>query len=84
MKFFINLFIGYIRETADVVGDKLVKNDTGEMSMSEDLKQNAWLEHYQRLLNVSLTESQTTYLTNHQWKARPSQSPLIWLKLSLR
>ena len=40
------------RENADVVGDKLVKNDAGEMSMSEDSKQKVWLEHYQRLHNV--------------------------------
>ena len=40
------------RKNTDVVGDKPVKNDAGEMSMSEDLKQKAWLEHYQRLLNV--------------------------------
>ena len=40
------------RENIDVVGDKSVKNDAGEMSMSEDSKQKAWLEHYQRLLNV--------------------------------
>ena len=40
------------RETPDVIGDKPVKNDAGEMSMSEDSKQKAWLEHYQRLLNV--------------------------------
>ena len=33
-------------------GDKPVKNDAGEMSMSEDSKQKAWLEHYQKLLNV--------------------------------
>ena len=39
------------RENTDVVGDKPVKNDAGEMSMSEDSKQKAWLEHYQRLLN---------------------------------
>ena len=38
------------RENTDV-GDKPVKNDAGEMSMSEDSKQKAWLEHYQRLLN---------------------------------
>ena len=37
---------------ADVVGDKPVKTDAGEMSMSEDSKQKAWSEHYQRLLNV--------------------------------
>ena len=34
------------RENADVVSDKPVKNDVGEMSMSEDAKQKAWLEHY--------------------------------------
>ena len=39
-------------ENADVVGDKPVKNDAKEISMSEDSKQKAWLEHYQRLLNV--------------------------------
>ena len=40
------------RENTDVVGDKLVKNDAGELLMSEDSKQKAWLEHYQRLFNV--------------------------------
>ena len=34
---------------------------------------------------LSLTGTQTTCLMNHQWKARPSQSPLIWLRrLSFR
>ena len=40
------------RENTDVVGDKPVKNDAGEMLMSKDSKQKAWLEHCQRLLNV--------------------------------
>ena len=40
------------RENTDVVGDKPVKNDAGEMSISEDAKQKAWLEHCRRLLNV--------------------------------
>ena len=40
------------KENAHVVGDKPVKNDVGEMSMSDDSKQKAWLEHYQRLLNA--------------------------------
>ena len=40
------------RVNTDVVGDKPVKNDAREMSMSEDSKQKARLEHYQRLLNV--------------------------------
>ena len=29
-----------------------MKNDAGEMSISEESKQNAWAEHYERLLNV--------------------------------
>ena len=29
------------KENVDVVGDKPVKSDTGEMSMSEEAKQNA-------------------------------------------
>ena len=40
------------RENADVVGNKPAKNDAGEMSMTEDSKQKAWLEYYQRLLKV--------------------------------
>ena len=40
------------KENADVVGDKPVKNDAWEMSMNDDSKRNAWLEHYQRLLNA--------------------------------
>ena len=39
------------RENSDVVCDKPVKNDAGEMSMNENSKQKAWTEHYQRLLN---------------------------------
>ena len=40
------------RENANVVGDKPVKNDAGEMSMSEDSKWKAWSEHHQRLLSA--------------------------------
>ena len=40
------------KENVDVVGDKPVKNDAGEMSMSEEAKHNAWAEHYERLLNI--------------------------------
>ena len=42
------------KENVDVVGDKPVKNDAGEMSMSEEAKQNVWAEHYERLLNVEI------------------------------
>ena len=44
------------RENADVVGDKPMKNDAGEMSMSKDSKQKAWLENFQRLLNVEFDQ----------------------------
>ena len=40
------------KENVDVLGDKPVKKDAGEMSMSEEAKQNAWAEHYERLLYV--------------------------------
>ena len=42
------------KENVDVVGDKPVKNDAGEMSMSMERKQNAWDEHYERpMLNLT-------------------------------
>ena len=34
------------KENVDAVGDKPVKNDAGEISLSEEAKQNAWAEHY--------------------------------------
>ena len=49
---FYRLANQFRRENTDVVGDKPVKKDAGEMSVSEYSKQKAWLEHYQRLLNV--------------------------------
>ena len=35
-----------------VVGEKCIKNDAGELSLSDDEKLKAWVEHYSRLLNV--------------------------------
>ena len=34
-----------MRENADVVGDKPVRNDAGELSLSKKAKQKAWLKH---------------------------------------
>ena len=34
------------------IGEKCVKNDAGELSLSEGEKMKAWVEHYARLLNV--------------------------------
>ena len=36
----------------DVVGDKCIWNDTGELSLCDNKKLEAWIEHYSRLLNV--------------------------------
>ena len=36
----------------DVVGEKCVKNDAGELSLSNDQKMKSWVEYYSRLLNV--------------------------------
>ena len=74
------------RENADVVDDRPVKNDAGEMLMSENSKQKAWLEHYQRLLSVELDRPRPPVLSDEPPVEGPtSQSPLIWLRrLSLR
>ena len=60
------------KENADVVGEKLVKNDAGEMSMSDDSKQKAWLEHYQRLLNAEFN-----WDPNHLSDESPLEGPPI-------
>ena len=39
-------------ENQDVVGEKCVRNDAGELSLSNEEKMKAWVEHYVRLLNV--------------------------------
>ena len=40
------------RTNQDVVGEKCVRNDKGELSLSDEDKMDAWVEHYARLLNV--------------------------------
>ena len=68
------------RENANVIGDKLVKNDAREISMSEDSKQKAWLEHYQRLLNVEFDWDPDHLSDEPPVEGWPSQSSLIWLR----
>ena len=60
------------RENADVVGDKPVKNDAGEMSVCENSKQKAWLEHYQRLLSVEFDWDPDHLSTTSGRPAHPS------------
>ena len=40
------------RTNQDVLGEKCVRNDAGELSLSDEDKMKAWVEHYARLLNV--------------------------------
>ena len=42
------------RDNQDVMGEKPVKNDAGQLSLDEESKKEAWKEHYERLLNVEL------------------------------
>ena len=61
-----------------VVGDKPVKNDAEEMSMSEDSKQNAWLQHYQRLLNAEFD-----WDPNHLSDESPVEGPPIPITIDM-
>ena len=66
------------KENADVVGDKPVKNDAGEMSMSDDSKQKAWLEHYKRLLNAEFD-----WDPNHLSDESPVEGPPIPITIDM-
>ena len=39
-------------DNQDVMGEKPIKNDAGQLSLDEESKKEAWKEHYERLLNV--------------------------------
>ena len=67
------------RENADVVVDKPVKNDAGEMSMSRHSKQKAWLEHYQRLLNVEFD-----WDSHHLSDEPPVEGPPIPITIDMK
>ena len=75
-----------LEERKLVVGGKLVKNDAGEMSMSKDSKQKAWLEHYWWLLNVEF-DWNTDYLSDEppvEGPPIPITSDMVLRKLSLK
>ena len=40
------------KENQDVVGDKCIRDDLGNLAISDVTKCSAWKEHYSRLLNV--------------------------------
>ena len=43
------------RKNQDVIGDKPVRNNNGQMSLDVDSKKEAWREHYMHLLNVEFS-----------------------------
>ena len=65
------------KENADI-GDKLLKNDAGEISVSDDSKQKAWLEHYQRLLNAEFD-----WDPNHLSDESPVEGPPIPITIDM-
>ena len=62
----------------DVVGEKPVKNDAGELSMSDADKQKQWLEHYERLLNIEFDWDPEHLSEEPPYEGPPFPSPLIW------
>ncbi|XP_048759321.2 uncharacterized protein LOC125668926 [Ostrea edulis] len=66
------------RENVDVVGNKPVKNDTGEMSLNQEAKEKAWLEHYERLLNVEF-DWEPEHLTNES----PLEGPPVPITIDM-
>ena len=40
------------RENQDVVGEMCIKNDNGELALNDDEKMKAWVELYDRPLNI--------------------------------
>ena len=64
------------RDNQDVMGEKPVKNDAGQMSLDEEAKRAAWQEHYECLLNVVSSSNpgiQKTCQRKAQLKAQASQ-----------
>lgn len=60
----------------DVLGEKCVKNDAGELSLSDDEKMKAWVEHYVILLKVEFEWPNEIY-------ARPSKDAVPQASLQL-
>ena len=61
------------RSKQDVVGERCIKNDAGELSLSDE-KMKAWVEHYARQLHVEfewpsdlLLEAAPVEVQPHQW-----------------
>ena len=45
-------------ENKDVIGEKCIRGDDGNLSLDDTSKKLAWKQHYERLLNIELPQSQ--------------------------
>ena len=45
-------------ENQDVIGEKCIRGDDGNLSLDDALKKLAWKQHYERLLNIEFPSSQ--------------------------
>ena len=68
----------YRQVNVDIVGDNPIRNDMGGMSTTDDAKQMAWQEHYERLLNVEF-DWDTDHLSNEP----PLEGPPIPISLDM-
>ena len=66
------------RDNQDVMGEKPVMNDAGQLLLDEKSKKEAWKEHYERLVELSSLGTQKTCQRKAQLKAQASQSPWRW------
>ena len=41
-----------MKEKKDIVGEKCIRDDSGKLAYSDNEKTKAWMQHYERLLNV--------------------------------
>ena len=62
------------RQNQDVIGDKCVRNDLGEMALDDEAKKVAWQQHYQRLLNVEFPWNRDQLPT-----VEPVQGPPVYI-----
>ena len=62
------------QENSDVTGEKCVRNDEGEMALSDEAKKLAWKQHYENLLNVEFAWDRDTLSD-----AQPVEGPSVYI-----
>ena len=59
---FVQKIAAQIRaDSRDVIGDKCIKDDHGNLSVTTDAKKEAWKKHYGSLLNVEFPSIHTEF-----------------------